>query len=163
MVDSTFLLSGIISMSIERAEKKLREAQFFLDKMRDQHARAFGEKEPIDFYLSAFLNAAKTVDYMLARATGQGNKRSAPMNIGARHGSVAYRLRVQCCMSFLPLIATLRCTTPVHNASRAQRRCRCTVANIQILPARFRCLRPFVRHSQQQFCTNRDIHSRLAA
>jgi hypothetical protein len=61
-------------MSIERAEKKLREAQFFLDKMRDQHARAFGDKEPIDFYLSAFLNAAKTVDYMLARATGQGKR-----------------------------------------------------------------------------------------
>jgi hypothetical protein len=52
-------------MDLERIEKKLREARFFLDKMRDQESRAFGDKEPFDFYLSAFLNAARTVDYRL--------------------------------------------------------------------------------------------------
>jgi hypothetical protein len=46
-------------------EKKLREAQFFLDKMRKQEERAFGDKEQFDFYLSAFLNAVRTVDYRL--------------------------------------------------------------------------------------------------
>jgi hypothetical protein len=46
-------------------DKKLREAQFFLDKMRDQEQRAFGDKEPFDHYLSAFLNAARGVDYRL--------------------------------------------------------------------------------------------------
>jgi hypothetical protein len=44
-------------MKVEKAEKKLRETKFFLDKMRDQECRAFGDKEPYDFYLSAFLNA----------------------------------------------------------------------------------------------------------
>jgi hypothetical protein len=39
-------------------DKKLREARFFLDQMREQERRAFGDKEPFDFYLSAFLNAA---------------------------------------------------------------------------------------------------------
>jgi hypothetical protein len=46
-------------------EKKLREARFFLDQMRQQERRAFGDKEPFDFYLSAFLNAVRTVDYRL--------------------------------------------------------------------------------------------------
>jgi hypothetical protein len=32
---------------------------------RYQEQRAFGDKEPFDFYLSAFLNAARTVDYRL--------------------------------------------------------------------------------------------------
>ena len=44
-------------MKTEKAERKLREAKFFLDKMRAQECRAFGDKEPFDFYLSAFLNA----------------------------------------------------------------------------------------------------------
>ena len=44
-------------MKVEKAERKLREARFFLDKLRKQECRAFGDKEPFDFYLSAFLNA----------------------------------------------------------------------------------------------------------
>ena len=48
-------------MDIENVEKKIREARFFLDKMREQEGRAFGDKEPFDFYLSAFLSAAKAV------------------------------------------------------------------------------------------------------
>ena len=52
-------------MDLERIEKKLREARFFLDKMRDQVGRAFGDKEPFDYYLSACLGAARSVDYRL--------------------------------------------------------------------------------------------------
>jgi len=46
-------------------DKKLREAQFFVGEMRDRERRAFGDKEPFEFCLSAFLNAARTVDYRL--------------------------------------------------------------------------------------------------
>jgi hypothetical protein len=52
-------------MNLEQVEKKLREADFFLSKMVEQEGHAFGDKEPFDFYLSAFLNAARTVDYRL--------------------------------------------------------------------------------------------------
>jgi hypothetical protein len=52
-------------VNIERVEKKLREARFFLNKMSEHERLAFDDKEPFDFYLSAFLNAARTVDYRL--------------------------------------------------------------------------------------------------
>lgn len=52
-------------MGLEKIEKKLREVQFFLDKMKDQESRAFGDREPFDFYLSACLGAARSVDYRL--------------------------------------------------------------------------------------------------
>jgi hypothetical protein len=52
-------------MNIEATEKKLREASFFLKKMIDHERKAFNDKEPFDFYLSAFLNAGRTVDYRL--------------------------------------------------------------------------------------------------
>lgn len=45
-------------------EKKLREARFFLEKMREDEAKAFGDRA-FEFYLSAFLNAGRTVDYRL--------------------------------------------------------------------------------------------------
>lgn len=48
-----------------KRRKKLREARFFLDKMNEQERLAFGDKEPFDNYLSAFLNATRTVDYRL--------------------------------------------------------------------------------------------------
>ena len=48
-------------MDIQNAEKKLREAQFFLTKMSAQQRLAFGDKEPFDFYLSAFLSAGMSV------------------------------------------------------------------------------------------------------
>jgi hypothetical protein len=50
---------------IEAIEKKLRETRFFLDKMIEHERLAFDDKEPFDFYLSAFLNAGRTVDYRL--------------------------------------------------------------------------------------------------
>ena len=52
-------------MDLEGVDKKLREARFFFDRMKDQESRAFGDKEPFDFYLSAFLSAARTVDWRL--------------------------------------------------------------------------------------------------
>ena len=54
-----------VLMDLSAAEKKLREARFFLDRMREQELRAFGDKEPFDFYLSAFLNGARTVQYRM--------------------------------------------------------------------------------------------------
>jgi hypothetical protein len=46
---------------IETVEKKLQEARTFLSKMRDQEQRAFGDKEPFDHHLSAFLSAGMSV------------------------------------------------------------------------------------------------------
>jgi len=51
-------------LDIKNAEKKVREASFFLNQMI-KHERwtfvVFGEKEHFDFYLSAFLNAGMSV------------------------------------------------------------------------------------------------------
>ena len=52
-------------MNTESVEKKQREARFFLTKMIEHEARAFGDREPFDFYLSAFLSAARSIDYRL--------------------------------------------------------------------------------------------------
>jgi len=52
-------------MNVEGIEKKLREAKFFLNKMSEHERMAFKDQEPFDFYLSAFLSAARTLDYRL--------------------------------------------------------------------------------------------------
>jgi hypothetical protein len=62
-------------INTETLEKKPREARFFLSKMREQEALV-GDKEPFDFYLSAFLNAAKTI---LSTANALNNYRLAPV------------------------------------------------------------------------------------
>lgn len=54
-----------VLMDLSAAEKKLREARFFLDQMREQEARPSEDQESFEFYLSAFLNAARTVQYRL--------------------------------------------------------------------------------------------------
>jgi hypothetical protein len=46
---------------IETVEKKLQEARHFLDRMRDQEQRAFGDRTPFVQYLSAFLSAGMSV------------------------------------------------------------------------------------------------------
>jgi hypothetical protein len=46
---------------IETAEKKLEEVRTFLADMRDQEQKAFGDKQPFDHYLSAFLNAGMSL------------------------------------------------------------------------------------------------------
>jgi hypothetical protein len=48
-------------MAIENVETKLQEARSFLDNLRDQEQRAFGDKAPFDHYLSAFLSAGMSV------------------------------------------------------------------------------------------------------
>lgn len=48
-------------MNLDQVEKKLRECHFFLSKIIEQERKAFGDKEPFDFYLSAFLGAGTTV------------------------------------------------------------------------------------------------------
>jgi hypothetical protein len=50
---------------IGRVERKLREAQFFLREVRAAADRDGGDPEVFDFYLSAFLSAAKSVEMLL--------------------------------------------------------------------------------------------------
>jgi hypothetical protein len=50
---------------MQNVDKKLREAHFFLEKMRERAAMAFGEHEEFDFHLSAFLNAGRSLDWRL--------------------------------------------------------------------------------------------------
>jgi hypothetical protein len=52
-------------VDLERVHKKLEEARFFLGKVMDEEPRIVGDKQPFDYYLSAFLNAGRTVDYRL--------------------------------------------------------------------------------------------------
>lgn len=52
-------------MDLAMVQKKLTEAEFFLIKMSEEEQRFIGDKEPFDYYLSAFLNAGRTVDYRL--------------------------------------------------------------------------------------------------
>jgi hypothetical protein len=52
-------------MNIENVEKKQREAKFFLNKMSEQERLAFEVRDSFDFYLSAFLSAARTVHWRL--------------------------------------------------------------------------------------------------
>ena len=50
---------------MDQVKKKLREAAFFLGKLAERSRLAFGDREEFDFYLSAFLSAARSVDYRL--------------------------------------------------------------------------------------------------
>ena len=70
-------------MNVEGVEKKLREARFFLDRMSEHERMPFDNKEPFDFYLSAFLGAGRTVDYRL--------RHEAKLEHFAVHKSVAAR------------------------------------------------------------------------
>jgi hypothetical protein len=56
---------GRNELDIPNVEKKLREASFFLSMMAEREKMAFGDREEFDFYLSAFLNAARSVDYRM--------------------------------------------------------------------------------------------------
>ena len=50
---------------MDQVKKKLREAAFFLGKLAERSRLAFGDREEFDFYLSAFLSAARSLDYRL--------------------------------------------------------------------------------------------------
>jgi hypothetical protein len=52
-------------IDVSGARKKIAEAQWFLDRLTEQRARFFGDKEPFDYLLSAYLNAARKVEYRL--------------------------------------------------------------------------------------------------
>src|SRR5271165_1664814 len=52
-------------MELTRVYKKLAEAQFFLRKLTEQERQMIGDMEPFNYYLSAFLSAARTVEYRL--------------------------------------------------------------------------------------------------
>lgn len=62
-------------MSTNDVKKKVREAAFFLSKLQEQSRLAFGDHERFDYYLSAFLSAARSVDYRLRH--GHGTKYTA--------------------------------------------------------------------------------------
>jgi hypothetical protein len=57
-------------VDLSRVHTKLSEAEFFLAKICEQEQRFIGDKEPFDYYLSAFLNAGRTVDYRLIHQHG---------------------------------------------------------------------------------------------
>jgi hypothetical protein len=57
------------NLDLSQVRKKLAEAGFFLRKC-EQEERFFGDKEPFDYYLSAFLSAGRTVDYRLRHEHG---------------------------------------------------------------------------------------------
>jgi hypothetical protein len=57
-------------LDLSSVHKKIAEADFFLGKMREQEQRFVGDREPFDYYLSAFLSAARTVDYRLRHEQG---------------------------------------------------------------------------------------------
>jgi hypothetical protein len=47
---------------LDGVDKKIREAEFFLGEYSKRAVLAFGDPEPADFYLSAFANAAYSID-----------------------------------------------------------------------------------------------------
>jgi hypothetical protein len=54
-------------MDVRAAEKKVREAEFFLERLREFEKRTFLVGEQFEFYLSALLHAGRAVDPLLRR------------------------------------------------------------------------------------------------
>jgi hypothetical protein len=52
-------------MDLGGVEKKIREAEFFLERMREFEKRMLPSREPFDFYLSALLGAGRAVEPLL--------------------------------------------------------------------------------------------------
>jgi hypothetical protein len=57
-------------MDLGDVEKRIREAEFFLERMRDVETRVAPVGEQFDFYLSAFLGAGRAVDAKLTAEHG---------------------------------------------------------------------------------------------
>jgi hypothetical protein len=55
---------------MDQVRKKLREARFFQRRMSERTQMAFGDHEEFDFYLSALLSAARSIDYRLRHEQG---------------------------------------------------------------------------------------------
>jgi hypothetical protein len=51
--------------NFDTVEKKIREAAFFLQRLKQLEDLAFGDPERFDFNLGAFLGAARVIDYRL--------------------------------------------------------------------------------------------------
>jgi hypothetical protein len=54
-------------MDLGGIDKKIREAEFFLDRMREFEKRLLPAREQFDFYLSALLSAGRAVDASLGQ------------------------------------------------------------------------------------------------
>jgi hypothetical protein len=52
-------------LDLSQVHKKIAEARFFLDLLTKQESLIIGDKNPFDYFLSAFLSAARTVDWRL--------------------------------------------------------------------------------------------------
>jgi hypothetical protein len=65
-------------MEIPQTQRKLRETKFFLRHLQLTSGKASGEEEHFHFYLSAFLSAAKSVDYILQNEQGGKYKKWFP-------------------------------------------------------------------------------------
>ncbi len=63
-----------VQMELNRVEKKLREAEFFLFHLQQREKYPLGNAEELDFLLSAFLSAARVVDYRLRHEQGEPYK-----------------------------------------------------------------------------------------
>jgi hypothetical protein len=60
---------------LERTHKKLREAQFFLGLLNAEDSKVLGrQSEIVDFYLSAFLSAARSVTFAMSKDHGAGTE-----------------------------------------------------------------------------------------
>src|ERR1700677_3753240 len=57
-------------MALQTIEKKLRETEFFLTQLKRREQYPLGNGEELDFLLSAFLSAARTIDYRLRHEQG---------------------------------------------------------------------------------------------
>jgi hypothetical protein len=57
-------------MDLSGVDKKIREAEFFLERMREFEARMLPTGEQFDFYLTAHLSAARSVEFKLEQEHG---------------------------------------------------------------------------------------------
>lgn len=57
---------------LRRTQKKLREAQFFLSAVQTEYEKVLFEKEPevLEFYLSAFISAGRSVTFAMSKDAG---------------------------------------------------------------------------------------------
>jgi hypothetical protein len=64
-------------MDLGGVEKKIREVEFFLDRLREFEKRMLPNREPFDFYLSALLGAGRAVDWTLRQEPWRSKWNSA--------------------------------------------------------------------------------------
>jgi hypothetical protein len=76
-------------IDISQTQKKVREARFFLDLLRNEETRYSpnaevlgANREVFDYYLSAFLGAAKSVRYVLEREAKTALKSASDSSSG---------------------------------------------------------------------------------